>query len=279
MNSLARLLSVCIAIVIISLSAVKGWQSFFDYSAAGNTADTSQQLTYTANESALQDIQSIINNSALGISVSITDLQTGKSYHYGDTASFTAASVGKLVTAAAFLYQVDQGKASLDQQVHGKTAQKQLQLMIVESDNPAWHDMKLAVGTSAQQAYAESLNLTGYDASTNAMTTDDAAQLLSKLAKGSLLSERSTDLLLGYMRQANYRGYIVAAAPNDVTVYHKVGLLEDRVHDVAIIQKGGRSYILAIFSKSGGAYNFGAAPKLFKSITDDTLQAFFGSTN
>lgn len=250
-------------------------------SASSDTAtaaiDKQSKPTYTVDDSALQNIQSIIDKSVLDISVTALDLQTGKSYHYGDAASFTAASIGKLVTAAAFLHRVDQGKATLSQQVGGKTAQEEIQLMIVKSDNTAWHNMKVAVGESAQQAYADSINLTGYNAAANTMTTEDVAKLLSKLAKGSLLSDHSSQLLLGYMQQANYRGYIVAATPDDVTVYHKVGLLEDRVHDAAIIKKGDRSYVLVIFTKSGGAYNFGGAPALFKSITDASLQAFFSS--
>ena len=280
MKNTARLLGACLILVTISLFAIKGWQNFSGMgtsnSSSGATSNNHSQK-YPVDTAALDDIQNIINKSNLDISVSITDLQTGKKYHYGDSSSFTAASVGKLVTAAAFLHQVDQGRSSLDQPVGGTTAREELRLMIVNSDNTAWHNMEMVVGVSNQQTYATSISLTSYDANANTISSDDVAKLLSKLAKGSLLSDSSTNLLLGYMQQANYRGYIVAAIPDGITVYHKVGLLEDRVHDVAIVKKGDRSYAVAIFTKSGGAYNFGMAPSLFKSITDDTLQAFFGT--
>lgn len=283
MKNVARLLGACLILVTISLFAMKGWQSFSGMDTSNNssseTKTTDHTPTYTVNTAALGDIQNVINKSSLDISVSITDLQTGESYHYGDTSGFTAASVGKLVTAAAFLHQVDQNKASLEQSVGGTTAREELRLMIVNSDNTAWHNMEMALGITNQQAYAASVNLASYDANANTISSDDVAKLLSKLAKGSLLSDDSTDLLLGYMQQANYRGYIVAAVPDGVSVYHKVGLLEDRVHDVAILKKGDRSFVMAIFTKSAGTYDFSIAPSLFKSITDDALQAFFSTTN
>jgi len=286
MKNVARLLGVCLILVIISLFAIKGWNSYFAASSAtnadssSNTAET-ETAKYSVDNTALGDIQEIINkySNTMDISISVTDLQTGKSYHYGDTSSFTAASVGKLVTVATFLHEVDNGSATLDQNVGGTTAKEEIRAMLVDSDNTAWHNMEMAVTLDAQQAYAQTIGLTAYNADDNTMSSDDVAKLLTKLAEGKLFADQYTQLMLGYMQQANYRGYIVAAVPDSVTVYHKVGLLEDRVHDAAIIKKGDRSYALVIFSKTGGAYDFSKAAPLFSSITKDTLQAFFGSSN
>jgi len=288
MKNVARLLGVCLILVIISLFAIKGWNSYFaatstaNSDSSSNAAETETQASkYTVNNTALDDIQEIINKygNTIDISVSVTDLQTGKSYHYGDSSSFTAASVGKLVTVATFLHEVDNGSAALDQSVGGTTAKEEIRAMLVDSDNTAWHNMEMAVTLDAQQAYAQTIGLTAYNAADNTMSSDDVAKLLTKLAEGKLFADQYTQLMLGYMQQANYRGYIVAAIPDGVTVYHKVGLLDDRVHDAAIIKKGDRSYALVIFSKTAGAYNFSKAAPLFSSITEDTLQAFFSSSN
>jgi hypothetical protein len=58
-------------------------------------------------------------------------------------------------------------------------------------------------------------------------------------------------------------------------VYHKVGYLADRLHDAAIIKRGDRSYVLVIFSKASGNYNFTRGASLFGSITESTLKVFF----
>ncbi|HSD55674.1 MAG TPA: serine hydrolase, partial [Candidatus Saccharimonadales bacterium] len=214
MNKLTRLLGVCLILVFISLCAMKGWQSYFatetepTNTTSSKAAEVRQAAspTYTVDSAGLDTIQEVINkySNTLDISISLTDLQTNKTYHYGDTAAFTAASVGKLVTAAAFLHEVDKGSASLTQDIGGATAQEEIRLMLVDSDNTAWHNIKAAVTTEAQQAYADSIGLATYSASENTMSTDDVALLLTKLASGKLFADQYTQLMLGYMEQANY---------------------------------------------------------------------------
>lgn len=279
MRNLAGFIAACLIFVLVCVLGVKFVQQN-SASSSGNRTNTSeaqdaQTPVYTANNAGLEAVQAALNNSSLDTSVSITDLQTGKTYHYGETASYTAASVGKLVTAVTYLNKVENGDASLDDLVEGVSARSQLEKMIVKSDNVAWLAMEHAVTLSAQQAYARRIGLTGYNAEANTMTTDDVATLLAKLSSAKLVGNDNTQLLLSYMEQANYRAYIVAAVPSGVTVYHKVGLLEDRLLDVAIIKKGDRSYVLAIFSKSNSNYPFSQGVTLFGSITEATLQAFF----
>jgi beta-lactamase class A len=80
------------------------------------------------------------------------------------------------------------------------------------------------------------------------------------------------------MQQADMRNYIVAAIPSGTDVYHKVGYLADRLHDAAIIKRGDRSYVLVIFSKSSGAYDYYRGSQVFGEITETSLQAFFNHT-
>jgi beta-lactamase class A len=284
MRNFARFIGVCIVLVAIGIFGAKAWQSMTtsDENSTNSTTKTAavrkaSAITYKVNEQSLTAIQGVIDqHPELNLSVSLTDLQTGKTYNYGDSSSFTAASVGKLITTATFMNKVEKGTASLSQTVGGFTAKTEIQKMLVESDNTAWKNMEEAVTLSAQQTYAESIGITSYNASENTVSSSDIALLLTKLSSGKLMSDDHAELILSYMAQANYRGYIVAAIPDGVNVYHKVGLLEDRVHDAAIIKKGDRSYVLVIFSKAkSGVYDFSQAAPLFGAITTDSLQAFF----
>lgn len=45
------------------------------------------------------------------------------------------------------------------------------------------------------------------------------------------------------------RNLIPAAVPDGVTVFHKYGLLDDELHDAAILSMSSRSYVLVVFTK------------------------------
>lgn len=210
------------------------------------------------------------------ISVAITDLQTNKSYLYGETGAYTAASINKLVTALAYIQKVERGDATMSQYVGNATAQTQIQRSLVDSDNAAWESFYKTkqVSCMAHNTYAQSLGLTSYDCVQNTISAPDVASLLARLYKGELANKTHTDMLLNYLRQANYREYIVSAIPKDLTVYHKVGYLTDRVHDGAIITDGKNSYVLVIFTKTAGAYDTAAGIDIFQSITHITNKIF-----
>jgi beta-lactamase class A len=285
MEKTTRFLSACIIIVLLGLGAAWFYENYFDNDSASAQSSTSATKTpakassYRLDDTALgTGMQAIMaQNTDIDMSISVTDLQTGKKYHWGESASYTAASIGKLVTAAAYLHMVDAGQASLDDNVDGVSARTQLTKMIVESDNSAWEDLNGIVTHEGLQAYANSIGMASYIPDDNIMTSDDVALLLSKLAGQKLLTSQNTDLLLSLMKQASMRDYIVAAIPDNTDVYHKVGYLADRLHDAAIIKRGDRSYVLVIFSKSSGNYDFSRGSDIFGSITKATLSAFFKS--
>jgi beta-lactamase class A len=218
----------------------------------------------------------IITDSNFDTSIALVDLQTNKTYTYGDTAPYTAASINKLVTVLAYLHKVEQGDATLSQYVGSDTAQNQIQKALVNSDNAAWESFYISkqVSCSAHNAYAASIRLASYECVQNVISAPDAATMLTKLYQGKLLNKAHTDLVLGYMKQANYRQYIVSAVPDNLTVYHKVGYLTDRVHDGAIITNGKKSYVLVVFTKVTGAYDEQSGIKLFQSVTKATNKLF-----
>jgi beta-lactamase class A len=240
-------------------------------------AHAAQTHTVTAAQTAQLDSQInqlIANNTGVDISVSIIDPQTGAHKHYGETAGYQAASTTKLLTAAYYLHEVEQGQLSLSQTINGQTAQSLLESMIVQSNDDAWVDLNDALGHNELATYAASLGITDYNVSTNVLSSDDIASILQKLQDGSLLNSAHATLFRTYMQQANYRSFIVAAAPAGYAVYHKAGEVEDEVHDAAIITHNDQSLILVIFTNGHGMYNWDARTQLIHTITTDVLQTY-----
>lgn len=229
-------------------------------------------------EAALKaQLTSLMQTSSFETSIAVIDLQTNKTYTFGEPAAYTAASINKLVTALAYIHKVEQGTATLSQYIGGDTAQNQIEKALVNSDNAAWESFYTTkqVSCAAHNAYAAEIGLTRYECKQNVISAPDTALLLQKLYQGKLANKTHTDMVLGYLRQANYREYIVSAVPQNLTVYHKVGYLTDRVHDAAIITDGKKSYVLAVFTKSTGSYDTPAGIRLFQDITRATNTLFF----
>ncbi len=208
-------------------------------------------------------------------SVSVIELNSGKQVQTGDTYPFIAASTTKLVTAMAYLHDVEQGKATLKQNIGGAPAEKQLQLMINRSDNPAWEKINLYLKYSRLEAYAKEHGLSSFDARKNMITSNDMSKLMAKLYKRELLNEEHTQLLLSWMQNTSEERFIPAAIPASSKIYHKAGYLVDRVHDVAVIDNDSTPFILVIYSKANGpTYDYAKGQKLYKEITSLALDTF-----
>jgi beta-lactamase class A len=222
-------------------------------------------------------VNQAINATNLEVGVSITDLTNGQQYDYGlgDT-EYLAASTTKLLSAALFLHQVEQGQASLNQLLGTSTARAEMQRMIVISDDTAWEDFNSLLGHPALLQYARGIGLDSYDPDNNLISSDDLALLLAQLYQGKLLNQQHTNLLLAYMSQADYTQYIGSVIPTGVKFYHKIGFLDDRVMDAAIIDNGHHPYVLVIFTKddADAGYDQTAGLQVFHTITQATLTAF-----
>ena len=238
------------------------------------TETTPKKEYKTINEVQLKaDIGQILsNNSDLDIGVSIIDVRTAKQYTYGVDVPFIAASVGKILSACFLLDQVESGKYSLEQQIGNNTARVQIQKMIGQSDNEAWHAINDELGHPALQEYAASVGVQNYDADKNTVTPSSVAVLLNKLYSEQLLNQDNTSFLLANMQTdleeiQFIRKYIDPAT----SVYHKAGWLDDRAHDTAIIENGDRPYVLVIFTKKRfGDYDFTVGQKIFEELTIKT---------
>lgn len=208
--------------------------------------------------------------------VAVIDLKTGDTVTYGAPEAFVAASTAKLLTAMAYLKDVDQGKHTLTEPVGGKDAKSALEGLIVESDNVAWDAFNNGIlGHPELVALANQIGLENYNAERNTMPPISVAKLLQALYTEKVLSHESTQLLLGYMSRAKEVEHISSIVPVGVKFYHKPGYLSDRVHDATIIDNGKRPYVLVIFSKSRTKYYDPLIGKtLFEKIGQATFETF-----
>jgi beta-lactamase class A len=213
------------------------------------------------------------------IAVATIDLSDNSSLTLGDQGTFTAASTAKMLTAVTLLDQVEHGKLTLGKYISGVRAGDLLERMIVQSDNNAWKALNDYLTHPTLESYADSLGWSAYNSDINSLRPADMAGLSAKLYRGELLSPENTKLLLGLMQDANKQNYIVTNVPIDgYTVYHKAGWLDGLMHDVAIIQGGQKSIVLAIYTYSGSNTVSGDTyenQELFAKITAATLKAYF----
>ena len=219
-------------------------------------------------------INSVISqNSNIDMSVSLIDLDNGQSANFGDSSRFVAASVAKILTAADFLHQVEGGHESLSETINGNSAEYEIQQMIVVSDDTAWEDLNEELGYQNLSNYGATIGIT-YGSSNNTLDTADTAHILAELWAGKLLNSQDTQLLLGYMKQANYREYIVPAVPSSDTIYHKAGLYQDEVNDAAIITNDKKAFAIVIFTNGNGVYNWPARAQMMQTIASAAITTY-----
>jgi beta-lactamase class A len=205
----------------------------------------------TSDTSLVSDMNTAIDQySSLDAAATVIDLNTGKEYDAGTTATtYEAASTTKVLAAVAFLHEVEQGDASLDDTIDGMTAELAMQQMIEVSDNDAWAGFNDFLG-DYQQTYADDIGLSSYDASDNTITAADEAKLLEQLADGKLLDSAGKALLYEYMENTDSTDLIPAALPTSATVYHKYGQVDGVLHDAAIVDYDGHQFVLVVYTNN-----------------------------
>ena len=214
-------------------------------------------------------------NPQITYSISAIGLGDDDQVSLGNQAAMPAASVGKLITATAFLHRVESHQASLGQQLSGYQASDLLRQMINQSDDGSWAILNDYLGHPALDYYAHSLGLSSYSADTNTISASDIAKLLRLLYEDKLLNAAHTRLLLSFMQNTNYENLITPALPPGYTIYHKVGLDDDNVNDAAIITHDNKAIVLVIFTDGHGVYNWPDRAAQMQTITRQALKDYF----
>ncbi|MBT2531730.1 serine hydrolase [Arthrobacter sp. ISL-48] len=242
----------------------------------GSTGSNPVQVATSAIGSQLGTaIAGIISaNSQYQVGVALIDLGNGALHQYGVEEPFEAASTAKILTAAAYYQLVEAGAASLDDPLGNYTSGFQLQEMVQDSDNDSWSLLMDAVGHPRLRAYAASIGVT-YDPEVNTLSTGDMAHILAQLYTGKLLDQEHTAQLLSYMQNTNDEDLIPAAVPDNVTVFHKYGLLDDELHDAAILTEGAASFVLVVYTKGQDLSDDPERTAVIHDITRTVTAALF----
>lgn len=212
------------------------------------------------------------------MAVSIIDVSSDTRANYGVQDTFEAASTMKVLSAVLFLHQVEDGTQSLSGSFDDTSAQLQLREMINRSNNNSWAIINKQIGYRQLVAYAKSIGLNSYDANKNLISAHDAASLLSQLYQGKLLNEKDTKLLLSLMQKTNNEQMIPMAIPQGAIIYHKYGLLENKLHDIAIVEYHNRPIVLTIYTKSvdGVAMNYSDRIAFIRQLANIAFTNFYG---
>jgi beta-lactamase class A len=229
-----------------------------------------------------QQMNTIIEeNSAFDISVAVIDINNNTKANYGIQESFAGASTTKVLTAVAFLQDVEAKRHTLTESLSGATAETHINRMINVSDNNSWAVLNQAVTSQGLESFARSIGITSYRYNGNTVTTTDMALLLQKLYKGQLLNREHTKLLYEAMQNTNNETMIPVVTPKGAQLYHKYGQLEDRLHDVAIIDYKERPISLAIYTKGGAAdgSNYGARAALVQKLAEAVVTNIYSSSD
>jgi beta-lactamase class A len=223
-----------------------------------------------------QSINGVITqNSDIQWSVNLINLNNGQAEHYGTNDTFQAASTAKLIAAVDWLHQVEIGQQTMSETVGPDTAANDIDQMITVSNDPDWKAIEATLGYNNLQSYATGLGLVDYEAYNNSLTSGDIALILQKIWNGSVLNQADSQLILSYMKEANYRQYIVPAIPSEDTIYHKIGFYEDYLNDAAIVTHGNQAFAIVIFTNGNGLGNWPGRATLMQDITKAALQYYF----
>ncbi|WP_427131194.1 serine hydrolase [Pseudarthrobacter sp. S9] len=221
------------------------------------------------------EINAIIEaNSAYALGVSLIDLSDGVVHEYGEQGKFVAASTAKILAAAAYYNLVETGRASLTDPLGASSAGVQIRQMVQQSNNDSWALILDAVGQQELSDYAEAIGI-DYDRTVNLLTPTDMARTLALLYTGKLLNPSNTAQLLSYMQNTNYETLIPAAAPPDVDVFHKYGLLFGNLHDASVLAQDGRAFVFVVYTRGRDLTDMTARARIIQQLTRTVTAALF----
>ena len=206
--------------------------------------------------------------------IAIYDLKNDNYFGYNDTTIQHAASVSKVLTGSYLLKKVEDGEIDLNEKMGTYNVEFNLKQLINQSNNISWGMIDDRLGIEPQNDFAHSLGLTSVDFDENLMSPQDATMLFVKLYQGEILSEPYQRKLFSYMQGTETENLITLAIPKSIPFYHKTGLFEGEVHDVAIIDHPEHPFVLSIFTVNKLYPDYEGRAKLIQKIAAE-VYAFF----
>lgn len=175
------------------------------------------------------------------------------------------ASTYKPFLAFAAYKQAESGALDLNASMgNGRNIEQCIEVMVVRSDNDCpvrlgryigWAKVDQIIAASGFQG----VKLNNYNAS-GAMVGDkmvnaqEQVKFLAQLSAGQLIGSGNTAKLIGYMKRDIYSQGIPAGS-RGAPVAHKVGFLDNYLHDVGIVYGPRSTYALVIMSEGSSWAN------------------------
>lgn len=217
-----------------------------------------------------QQLSTLVAGKSADVGIAALDLTSGETVSINGDRSFPMASTMKVAVAAAYLQQVDYGRRSLDDRIAGQSAQRLIERMLINSDNPAtdilmrnlggpraiqewvrWHGFSnMRVDRTIAQLLRSPRDL--WD-SRDSATPLAMVALLQRIDSGKVLKPGSRAYLLSTMsRCTTGKNRMRAMLPAGTRVEHKTGTLSGLTSDVGFITlPDGRRVAVALFARGG----------------------------
>ncbi len=245
---------------------------------AGNQTELQVNLTIMNKKNGVKQLDIKVDESLLSmkdqvlecledthnIGIYYYNLKTGESWDINGTQEFRSASIKKLLTANYYYAMIEEGKINPNTvlkytedcfedgsgyiqfdlpQIQSYTISYLLEVMIIHSDNIAYHMLnKYAGGFNEIEKYnQERGNDTNTSGDVNYMSAKDGAMVLLDIYKNNYT--KCLDDLTNTIFTNRMDKYI------DIPVAHKIGTYYENIHDVGIVYFKDNPYILSIFTR------------------------------
>lgn len=145
-----------IGLVLINSGAQVGWAKHITAQAVTFQQAQVAASAAAANKSGIFKAQGVglqATNPLLAVSAAVSN-QTLGLQRFDETGLYNAASIGRFITAVAYLQLGDEPEVSLEQPLRGKTAQYLLNVMLVNSEDDTGQLLNLQLTHQSLSAYA-----------------------------------------------------------------------------------------------------------------------------
>lgn len=227
-------------------------------------------------------LQEVIAASLIGshgtYAIVVKNLRTGEFYRQNADRPFVSASLYKLWLMGTVFSQINQGKLTADTTLSSTTSeldryfnldlpfadepqgdisltvdQALMQTIVISANYPALLLTK-QVGIPAMTAFLKENRFTQSRLAQNDQEPEtsatDVANFLEKTYKGELISPESSAKMLDLLRWQRLNSKIPKYLPDDITIAHKTGEIDNFSHDAGIVFAPNGDYILVILSES-----------------------------
>lgn len=234
------------------------------------------KTTFQDQDALLKEIKDIFfeKNPDIDYGLAIYDLKRNTLLSYNDQEAQHAASVSKVLTAVYLFKKAEDGEIDLNDKMGAFNIEFNVKQMVNQSNNISWDMIDSLLGLTPQNEFAHANGLTSVNLFDNEMSPKDAAMLFVKLYKGELLTEPYQKKLFSYMQNTETEYLIPPAIPKNVPIYHKTGLYEGEIHDVAIIDHPQNPFVLAIFTVDKLNPNYEGRGAIIQKVAAQTYSYF-----